>query len=233
MDGKTGILIYEKDANLGNLLQEYLQLQGYQVVLSADRTEVVHLCLEKGCTLCVLDIVPDDPAEQEICKTIKTKNADIAVIFMASKPHTADVIAMFLSGADDLVRKPFILEELLARMRAILWRAKGEKPKSVVYYRLGKYLFDTRKQTLMIEDTVLQLTTKESALLALFCEHANKVVERMFALRSVWKSDSYFSARSMDVYITKLRKLLKQDPDLSIVNIHGHGYKLVTSKAEI
>lgn len=233
MDKEIGIFIYGKDASLMNLLQEYLQMQGYRVELGLDKTVASDVCIEKDCSLCILDVDPDDPEEWNICQSVKINKENTAVIFMTSKPPVASVIAMYQAGADDLVRKPLVLEELLARIRAILWRTKGEKAKQVVYYRLGKYLFDTRKQVLAVGEEVTHLTTKECALLTVLCEHANKVVDRPFVLRAVWKNDSYFSARSMDVYITKLRKLLKKDTDLSIINIHGHGYKLVTSRKEM
>lgn len=233
MSEKIRILIYEKDENLGNLLQEYLQMQEYEVVLCLTPENAYDTFTSSAFSLCILDVDADRPDEVSLGQRMRLEKDDVVLIFMATRPDSSLVAAVFQAGADDLVRKPFILEELHARIRAILWRSKGEKTKEIVYYQIGKYFFDTRKQTLTIDDKVITLTTKECALLTLLCEHANRIIERGFALRAVWKSDSYFNARSMDVYITKLRKLLKGDPDLSIVNIHGHGYKLVTRTAEM
>lgn len=228
MSEKIKVLVYEKNQNLGHLLQEFLQMKEFEADVYDNINEVAKASVSIHYTVAILDIDEDKPEEFEMGRNLKVNREDIAVIYLASAPEKRVVIAAFQAGADDFVRKPFNLEELEARLRAILWRLKGEKTKDTVYYQLGKFLFDTRKQTLTMGEVVTSLTTKECALLTLLCQHANKVVERTFALRSVWKDDSYFSARSMDVYITKVRKLLKADPELSIVNIHGHGYKLTT-----
>lgn len=234
MSEKIRILIYEKDENLGNLLQEYLQMQDYKVELCLSVEHAYDTFSADSFSLCILDVDANRPDEIDLGRKMRLEKDEVVLIFMASRPDSVLVSSVFQAGADDLVRKPFILEELQARINAILWRSRGEKTRDVVYYQIGNYFFDTRKQTLKLGDEeALPLTTKECALLTLLCEHANRIIERSFALRSVWKSDSYFNARSMDVYITKLRKLLKGDPNLSIVNIHGHGYKLVTRSVEM
>ena len=124
------------------------------------------------------------------------------------------------------------MEELIFRIEAVLRRVKGKKAKEVPFYKVGEFLFDTQKQTLTIGEKVTKLTTKECELLNLLCAHANEILERNYALKSIWNEDSYFNARSMDVYITKLRKLLKDDPRVEIINIHGKGYKLITPASE-
>ena len=137
-----------------------------------------------------------------------------------------DIFQGFKIGADDYLTKPFSMEELLFRIEAILRRTKGGNAVQE-FYQLGKYKFDTQKQQLIQGDNTIKLTTKESELLKLLCTNANKVLERNFALKTIWVDDNYFNARSMDVYITKLRKHLKDEPNVEIINVHGKGYKLV------
>jgi DNA-binding response OmpR family regulator len=143
-----------------------------------------------------------------------------------------DILEGFKIGADDYITKPFSMEELTFRIEAILRRVRGKKNKESSMYKIGMFTFDTQKQILSVGEKVTKLTTKESELLALLCAHANEILERNFALKTIWVDDNYFNARSMDVYITKLRKHLKDDPTIEIINIHGKGYKLITSTVE-
>lgn len=134
----------------------------------------------------------------------------------------------FRTGADDYITKPFSMEELLYRIEAIMRRStRLEGLKKDDIYRLGEYSFDNRKQILVYQDKTMKLTTKESELLELLCQHKNEVLERNYALRNIWIDDNYFNARSMDVYITRLRKYLKEDPTVKIQNVHGRGYRLI------
>ena len=234
MSNKVKVLIYEKDQNLSHLLQEYLQMKEFDADIYDDVYKVEQASMTIHYLIALLDIDAGNIAETDMARNLRISREDVALIYLSSSPEKRVAISAFQAGADDFIKKPFNLEELEARIRAILWRMQGEKLRNTVYYQLGKFFFDTRKQTLTTENNeLIALTTKECALLTLLCQHANKVVERSFALRAVWKDDSYFSARSMDVYITKLRKLLKSDPELSIVNIHGHGYRLVTRSGEL
>jgi len=143
-----------------------------------------------------------------------------------------DVLEGFKAGADDYITKPFSMEELVLRIEAIIRRVKGKKSKEQQVYSFGTMTFDTQKQILMIGDVQTKLTTKESELLSLLCAHANDILERNHALKQIWEEDTYFNARSMDVYITKLRKLLKPEPNIEIINIHGKGYKLIVPNDE-
>ena len=138
----------------------------------------------------------------------------------------------FKLGADDYITKPFSMEELVLRIEAILRRVRGKKNKESSVYHIGRFVFDTQKQLLSIGDKQTKLTTKENELLALLCSHANEILQRDFALKTIWIDDNYFNARSMDVYITKLRKHLKDDDQIEIINIHGKGYKLITPDEE-
>ena len=161
-----------------------------------------------------------------LCKDIKQINPDMPVIFLTAKALKEDVIDGFKLGADDYITKPFSMEELTYRIDAILHRVQGKKKNDEVVVKLGKFTFDRNKQVLAIGDDKRKLTTKESELLSVLYEHVNDVLPRELALNKIWEDDNRVYARSMDVYITKLRKYLKADPEVEILNVHGEGYKL-------
>ena len=151
---------------------------------------------------------------------------------LSAKSEDTDKIIGLNFGADDYITKPFSMEELVLRIEAILRRVRGKKSKESTQYKIGRFMFDTQKQLLTIGDKQTKLTTKENELLALLCSHANEILQRDFALKTIWIDDNYFNARSMDVYITKLRKHLKDDDQIEIINIHGKGYKLITPEED-
>jgi DNA-binding response OmpR family regulator len=167
-----------------------------------------------------------------LAQDIRQANAEIPIIFLPAKTLKEDILEGFKIGADDYITKPFSMEELVLRIEAILRRVRGKKTKESTQYQIGRFVFDTQKQLLTIGDKQTKLTTKENELLALLCSHANEILQRDFALKTIWIDDNYFNARSMDVYITKLRKHLKDDDQIEIINIHGKGYKLITPEAE-
>ena len=170
----------------------------------------------------------------ELAKQIRLAKPNIPIIFVTAKDQKKDVLRGFKLGADDYITKPFSMQELEARISAIMRRIIGEEHEEQQFYQLGKLLYDTKKQTLTTEDgKVLTLTTKENDLLTLFCVYANETLERDYALKTIWADANYFNARSMDVYVTKLRKILQADPSLEIKNVHGKGYRLVTPMKEI
>ena len=163
-----------------------------------------------------------------LAKDIRIIDPDIPIIFLTAKNLKEDVLEGFKLGADDYITKPFSMEELILRIEAILRRTAQEgQSNSQQIFTIGRYTFDTRKQTLTEGENTVKLTTKEADLLKLLCQNANKVLERNYALKSIWIDDNYFNARSMDVYITKLRKHLKDEPSVEIINVHGKGYKLI------
>jgi DNA-binding response OmpR family regulator len=164
-----------------------------------------------------------------LAKEIRNTNPEIPIIFLTAKNQEEDIIDGFKSGADDYITKPFSMEELLYRIEAILRRTTNPViSKNKELYTIGRYSFDPLKQMLLFEEVSIKLTTKESELLELLCLHGNEILERNFALKTIWIDDNYFNARSMDVYITRLRKYLKKDASVKILNIHGRGYKLIS-----
>ncbi|MDR2389986.1 MAG: response regulator transcription factor [Tannerellaceae bacterium] len=232
MEEKLRILFCEDDENLGMLLREYLQAKGYVTDLFPDGDAGYRGFTKAKYDLCVLDVMMPKKDGFVLAQEIRSVNPDIPIIFLTAKTMKEEILEGFKIGADDYLTKPFSMEELLFRIGAILRRVRGKKLKDIPFYRLGRFLFDTQKQTLSIGEEVTKLTTKECELLSLLCAHANEILERNYALKTIWVDDNYFNARSMDVYITKLRKLLKPDSDIEIINIHGKGYKLITPPLE-
>ncbi len=225
-ENKTKIMLAEDDENLGMLLREYLNAKGFETKLFINGDTAFRDFIKNSYELCILDVMMPVKDGFTLAREIRQTNTEIPIIFLTAKSMKDDVIKGFTLGADDYITKPFSMEELLFRIEAILRRTsnKSEIPEK---FNIGKYVFDTKKQTLQLEDEVIRLTTKESELLKLLCNNNNKILDRNFALKSIWMEDNYFNARSMDVYITKLRKYLKNDPSVEIINVHGKGFKLV------
>ena len=223
------ILLAEDDNNLGLLLRNYLTAKNYETALFINGNLAFEAFPTGSFDLCILDIMMPEMDGITLAREIRHLNPDIPIIFLTAKNQKEDIIDGFKSGADDYITKPFSMEELLYRIEAILRRttspAVNRKSES---YSIGGYSFDTLKQMLAFNDQTIKLTTKESELLELLCRHGNEILERNFALKTIWIDDNYFNARSMDVYITRLRKYLKKDPSVKILNVHGRGYKLIS-----
>ena len=232
MDDKMKILLCEDDENLGMLLREYLQAKGYDTELCTDGEAGYKAFLKDKYDLCVLDVMMPKKDGFTLARDIRQASEDTPVIFLTAKTLKEDVLAGFKLGADDYITKPFSMEELTLRIEAILRRVRGKKSRERTLYKIGSFTFDTQKQILARGEEQTKLTTKESELLSLLCAHANEILQRDFALKTIWIDDNYFNARSMDVYITKLRKHLKADENGVIINIHGKGYKLITPDPE-
>jgi two-component system OmpR family response regulator len=222
------ILLAEDDSNLGLLLKNYLIAKKYDTTLCVNGKEALETFRKNEFNICIVDIMMPEMDGLTFAREIRKINANIPVIFLTARNQKEDIIEGFVSGADDYITKPFSMEELLYRIEAILRRVT-EQPvhKKEENYTIGEYSFDTLKQLLRIRDQTIKLTTKESELLELLCMHKNEILERNYALRAIWIDDNYFNARSMDVYITKLRKYLKKDSNVKILNVHGKGYKLL------
>ncbi len=226
MEKKYKILLTEDDENLGMLLREYLQAKGYETDLFPDGEQGYDAFINKKYDVCIFDVMMPKKDGFTLAKEIRMVNTEVPIVFLTAKSMKEDIFQGFKLGADDYLTKPFSMEELLFRIEAILRRTKGGLANQEVY-QLGRYKFDTQKQQLIDGEKVTKLTTKESELLKLLCSNLNRVLERNYALKTIWVDDNYFNARSMDVYITKLRKLLKDEPAVEIINVHGKGYKLV------
>lgn len=233
MESKFKILLCEDDENLGMLLREFLQAKGFAADLFPDGDRGYKAFLKGTYDLCVLDVMMPKKDGFTLATEIRNVNPEMPIIFLTAKALKEDVLEGFKIGADDYITKPFSMEELVFRIGAILRRVKGKKDQEVSLYKLGKYVFDTQKRTLIADDKTKKLTTKENELLRLLCANMNDVLERDYALKTIWIDDNYFNARSMDVYITKLRKLLRDDPSIEIINIHGKGYKLIAPEHAI
>lgn len=232
MEEKLKLFLCEDDENLGMLLREYLQAKGYETDLFTDGEAGYKGFVKDKYDLCILDVMMPKKDGISLVKDIRAINTDIPIIFLTAKNMKDDILEGFKAGADDYITKPFSMEELVLRIEAIFRRVRGKKTAEQQVYHFGNMEFDTQKQILTINGQSTKLTTKESELLALLCSHANDILERNHALRQIWVDDNYFNARSMDVYITKLRKLLKADPSIEIINIHGKGYKLIAPTEE-
>lgn len=228
MDKAIKVLLAEDDLNLGTLLQEYLIAKKYEAELYADG-ELALEAYEKGdYDLCIFDVMMPKMDGFTLAKEIRKVNQHIPIIFLTAKSLKDDLIEGFQSGADDYLTKPFSMDELMLRIQAIMRRV-GEKQTASKQtdFVLGNYTFDAQKQILTMAGVEKKLTTKESELLRLLCINQNNLLDRNDALNEVWADDNYFNARSMDVYITKLRKHLKADERIQIINIHGKGFKLL------
>ena len=227
---KISILLAEDDRNLGNLLREYLEAKGLSTRLTTNGKEAFDLFSKDKFDLCLLDVMMPVKDGFTLAREIRSLDKNIPIVFLTAKSMKEDTIEGFTAGADDYITKPFSMEELLLRINAILRRVKNQSIKQSEQneFKIGKYTFHYNDRSLEIKGKTEELTTKEADLLKLLCINSNDVVDRTFALRSVWNNDSYFSARSMDVYISKLRKYLNEDPKVEILNIHGRGFKLIS-----
>jgi len=223
------ILLAEDDSNLGSMLRNYLAAKNMETSLFGNGIQALESFSVKQYDLCILDIMMPEMDGLTLAKEIRKINPDIPVIFLTAKGQKDDILEGFRTGADDYITKPFLMEEMLYRIQAIMKRTRGAiTPKKEDKYIIGKYTFEPLKQMLVFGDKSIKLTTKESELLELLCQHGNEILERNFALKTIWIDDNYFNARSMDVYITRLRKYLKNDPSVNILNVHGRGYKLIS-----
>lgn len=230
MSDKPKLLLVEDDQSLGSLLSDYLTVKGYQTQWEDNGDKGLKAFIDGEYDLCLLDVMMPIKDGFTLAKEIRNLDKEVPIIFLTAKSMKEDKLEGFRNGADDYITKPFSMDELLMRVQAVLRRTIGlETKQSPKQFKVGMFDFDANKQTLTNKDGEVQkLTSKESELLRLLCENNNDVLERAVALNKIWKDDTYFNARSMDVYITKLRKYLKADETIQIQNVHGRGFKLLT-----
>lgn len=230
---KTKILLVEDDINLGDVLRDYLELQEYEVVRAMDGVEGMENFKLQPFDLLILDVMLPRKDGFTLATEIRQLNQRVPIIFLTARGQAEDRVTGFKSGCDDYITKPFSSEELELRIGAILRRCRTTEVNSQPVplnhdsvFLLGKYTFDSFNHELRIDGKRIGLTTKEVELLRVLYSHKNQLITREKTLKTVWGSDNYFIGRSMDVFITKLRKYLKDDPDISIVNVHGTGFRL-------
>ncbi|MCP4702983.1 MAG: response regulator transcription factor [candidate division Zixibacteria bacterium] len=228
------ILLLEDDPNLGLIVQEHLQLNGYEVTLTVNGEDGLSAFNKDKYDLCLIDVMMPKMDGFSFAQQVRQKdikNGDTPFIFLTAKSLKEDKIKGFQLGCDDYITKPFSVEELLLRIQAVLKRTGGTINKqSQIFFELGDFIFDSNKQTLKNKNNQYNLTSKEAELLKLLCLNQNNILERGAALKQIWGSESYFDGRSMDVFISKLRKYLKDDDRIEIINIHGKGFKLIVSE---
>ncbi len=237
MQKNAKILLAEDDLNLGNLLCDYLKAKGYETVLAKNGNEAFNLFAKGGFNLCLFDVMMPVKDGFTLAKEIRKINETIPIIFLTAKSMKEDTLKGFQSGADDYISKPFSMEELLARINAVLRRSSSSeqnKQEDEHLFKIGNYTFDYQKRILTINNSEQKLTSKENELLRLLCLNVGKMLDRTYTLKAIWDDDNYFNARSMDVYIAKLRKHLNQDDRVEIMNVHGRGFRFfVHDKTEI
>ncbi len=228
-DQSAKILIVEDDENLGFLLKENLESKGFSVTICDDGKYGLKKFNQQPFSLCILDIMLPNKDGFSIAKEIRAVNENVPIVFLTSRSMELDKIKGFEIGCDDYITKPFSITELLLRINVMLKRTSQVEVKDkVLFYAIGNYGFNTDERKLIFPDkTEKTLSTKETELLKLFCKKKNELIHRQYLMNKVWGSDDYFIANSMDVFITRLRKLLKQDSNIEIQNLYGTGFKLI------
>ena len=226
MSPKINMILAEDDKNLGIILKKYLEAKDISVALCSNGEEALETFKEGNFNFCVLDVMMPLMDGFALSQEIRKIDKKVPVIFLTAKTTQKDILEGFKLGADDYITKPFSMDELLMRIHAVFNRTSNDTsvPTS---FKLGSYVFDAPRHLLKKGDESRKLTSKEADLLLLLCENMNETLERSVALRKVWYEDSYFNARSMDVYITKLRKYFMEEPKVELANVHGVGFKLI------
>jgi DNA-binding response OmpR family regulator len=230
---KKKILLLEDDQNLGFMVQENLELRGYSVRRCTNGNDGLLAYREGSFDLCLVDIMMPKKDGFSFARDVRKIDQRIPLIFLTARAMKEDKIEGFEAGADDYVTKPFSMEELVLRIRAVLKRTtssvQGTDARAII--EIGSYMFDVERQVLQHHAKKQKLTTKETDLLRLLCLHINATLPRDVALKTIWGDDSYFNGRSMDVFISRLRGHLRDDPSIEIINVHGVGYKLIVDSS--
>ncbi len=225
MNNPIKILLAEDEPSLGQIIKESLETRNFEVLLCTNGEQAYKIYKTEEPVLLVLDVMMPKKDGFTLAKEIRHEDPGIPIIFLTAKSQTEDVVEGFTIGGNDYLKKPFSMEELIVRINALLKRGKIED--SVGPTELGKFIFDLKNQTLRFHKKIETLTHREAHLLFYLIKNKNQVLERSFILKKLWGDDNFFNARSMDVFITKLRKKLKSDPEIQIINVRGYGYKLI------
>ena len=229
MSQKIRILLVEDDPNFGSIMKSYLELNDFEVVLKADGKQGLAAFKSEPFDISILDVMMPEMDGFTLAKEIKKTNKDIPFIFLTAKSLKEDMLEGFKTGADDYITKPFDSEVLLFKLQAILKRniQRADNEAVVNEMKVGKLLFNYNLRTLSHESLTQQLSPKEASLLKMLCTAKDGILLRKDALEKIWGNDNYFNGRSMDVFIARLRKCLKADPAIEIVNIHGNGFRII------
>ncbi|CAM4230204.1 response regulator transcription factor [Cytophagaceae bacterium 50C-KIRBA] len=222
------ILLAEDDPNLGLLLSEFLKKKGYDVQWAQNGDEALDMFVKESFDICLLDVMMPKKDGFSLAKDIRATHLDVPIIFLTAKSMEEDTLQGFKVGADDYLTKPFSMDVLVARIEAVLRRTHSGKsvPSLADEIALGDFIYVPQKMKLILGQTEQKFTPKENDLMKLLCENLGRPVSRSYALKLIWGDDTYFNARSMDVYMTKLRKMLKEDPRVQLMNLHGEGFRL-------
>ncbi len=231
--GKKKVLLVEDDPNLGTILEDYLSLKGkFDVKLCTDGEEGLKAFAAESFDICILDVMMPKKDGFSLGKDIRKINSTVPIIFATAKAMLEDKAEAFGLGGDDYITKPFRIEELVLRIHALLKRVSAQEPSAeekIKVFNIGEYVFDYQSQVITRNNEQQKLSTKEAELLRLLCLKMNEVLTREEALLQIWHDDNYFNGRSMDVFLSKLRKYLRDDPNVEIINVHGKGYKLLVN----
>jgi len=223
MSNHIKILLAEDEPSLGQIIKESLEMRNFEVILCVNGEEAYTQYKTQDPAILVLDVMMPIKDGFTLAKEIRQENQQIPILFLTAKSQVKDVVEGFEIGGNDYLKKPFSMEELIVRINALLKRQKNKKEA----FHIGKYLFDLQKQSLTLNSKTEKLTHREAQLLWHLYEQKNQTLERSFILKKLWGNDDFFNARSMDVFISKLRKKLKTDESIQIINVRGFGYKMI------
>ena len=225
---ETKILLIEDDQNLGGITTDYLTAKGFHCQWENNGESGYQAFVNDNFDIVILDVMMPIKDGFSTGEDIRGIDKNVPIIFLTAKSMKEDTLKGFEIGADDYITKPFNMEELIARINAVLKRTSNKNENYYDDVQIGKFVFNPKMQLLKLGEESVHLTTKEADLLKLLCKNQDEILERNHALKAVWGDDNYFNGRSMDVYIAKLRKYLKGDPSVKIINVHGRGFKLLT-----
>ncbi len=225
------ILLLEDDSNLGFMISEHLKLNGYEVKMCTNGREGLEAIKSVAYDLLLVDIMMPKMDGFTFAREVRNRNDDLPIIFLTARSLQQDKKEGFNIGCDDYITKPFSVDELLLRIQAVLKRTQKSRSNGNRHlFEIGRFRFDSSKRVLTLDNEETRLTSKEAELLRLLCLNSGRTLERGSALETIWGNENYFSGRSMDVFISKLRKYLKSDVRIEIVNVHGKGFKLVINR---